>query len=187
MKNPIIRITTALIAAVLATTVWGFEVDRTRTNAEIVPPSPIEPVIQLNFRAWLFNANFFGLDDIVITWERVGGVEPQPFRTFRVLIPAGCFVRNQGFHVEKFQDCGVEMTFGDGIISPILEFASRLVQRTDSSARFAVRASFRSRDQAHAILGTLGGAVVKIEINSEVQRSLPLRIKTITGAEPETF
>ena len=183
MKTPIIRITTALIAAALVTTVWGFEVDRTRTNAEIVPPGPIEPVIQLNFRAWLFNAGFVGLDDIVITWERVGGVEPQPFQ---VLIPAGCFVRNRGFHVEDFQDCGVRMTFGDGIL-PILEFASRLVQRTDGSARFAVRASFVGRDQAHAILGTLGGAVVEIDISSEARKSPPLRIETVSGVEPEPF
>lgn len=186
MKTSITRITTGLIAAALATTVWGFEVDRTRTNAEIVPPSPIEPVIQLNFRAWLFNASFVGLDDIVITWEQAGGVTPEPFRTFRVLIPAGCFVRNRGFHVEDFEDCGVQMTFGDGLLL-IREFASRLVQRTDGSARLTVRASFMSRDQAHAILGALGGAVVEIDINSEPRKSPPLRIKTVTGAEPETL
>ena len=190
MKTCIIRVTTALIAAVLATTVWGLEVGRTKTEAEIVPPTPITPVIELSFRAQLFNDGFGGLADIdvIVTWEQVGGVEPTPF--LEISIPAGCFVRNRGFHVENFRACGVQMTFGKSGESTdleILEFESRLVPRTDGSARFAVQTSFMSQDQAHAILGALGGAAIEIATDLGTGASLPRRIGMLSGVTPEPF
>ena len=53
MNISTIRAMVGLIAAVLTTTVWGFDVVQAKTEAEIAPRSPITPVIQLSFKAEL--------------------------------------------------------------------------------------------------------------------------------------
>ncbi len=73
MKNRIIISTVGLIAAVLVPTVWGFDIPRAKTEARILPPNPITPVIQLNFKAQLVNDGIGDLTrvDVVVTWEEV--------------------------------------------------------------------------------------------------------------------
>lgn len=186
-QRPIIS-TVGLIACVLITPAWGLEVLRTKTEARILPPSPVTPVvIQLEFKAQVSNNGFseLGSEDVVVTWQQSGDVAPQPFKVF---IPAGCFVANDGFHVRDYVACGVQLTvdLGRGAVAlSIREFAANLKLRRDGTARFIVEASFTDRDREHAILGALGGSAVEIVIGDAMGTAVPNLVETVGGQPPD--
>lgn len=188
MKNRLIISAVGLIAAVSITPAWGFDIHRTKTEARIVPAAATAPAIQLNFKAQLLNGFVDpAIADVAVDWHPEGGIAP----CLRVVIPAGCFVRNRGLHVDDFSMCGVQLTFdpdGSGQIPmSISEFEARIISRRDGTARFDVETTFMDTDQAHAILGALGGAAVEIAIGAEMGTSLPLGIESVSGVSPDPF
>lgn len=194
MTNHLIISTVGLIAAVtLANPVWGFDIERTRTSAEIVlfPPDPLTPAIALTFRAQLLDARSVDpTEDVGVNWEQFGGIEPQPFN---ILIPAGCFVPNRGFHVENFRRCGVEITvdFGRGPIAlSIREFQARFLppnSTRDRPARLDIKTVFTDDGRESDILGTVGASAVEIFFGEESAASLMNSMEAVSGPQPQPF
>ena len=183
MKNPVMSTVVGLMAVVLTTPAWGFDIARAKTEAEILPPSPITPAIQLNLKADLFNDGFSDLAtvDVVVTWVPPSPIAPP--NPIKVLIPAGCFIENGVFHVGDFRSCGVQMTvdFGRGPIAlSIIEFEARLKPHRDGSANFTIEARFTDENREPAILGVLGGGSVEITIGGESGTALPTTIDTVS-------
>jgi hypothetical protein len=181
MKNPIMSTLVGLIAVVLTTTAWGFDIGQSKTEAGIVVYDGVTPAIHLNFKSELSNNGFADLVsvDLAVTW-----VLPEPIlpsSSFKVLIPAGCFITNGVFHVGDFRACGVQMTadFGRGAIAlSISEFETVLKLRRGGSANFTMEARFTDLDREAAIIGILGGGSVEIAIGSESMTALPSAIET---------
>ncbi|MEW5977727.1 MAG: hypothetical protein AB1898_18190 [Acidobacteriota bacterium] len=176
-----------MLASSLLSTLWGFDIRRAKTEAEIGLDTAGAQAVQLHFRAELTNNSFPDLarQRVVVGWQNAGGIDPQPFR---VLIPAGCFVPNAGFHVEDFRGCGVQMMFGRTVVN-ITEFEARFVVRTDGNARFALEATFGavSGIDPTPFLGPLGGSATQIVIGSESSAVPPSRAETVSGIDPQPF
>jgi hypothetical protein len=184
MNNSVIRTVVGLMAVVLTTTAWGFEVGRAKTEAEILLPNPITPAIQLNFKAELFNDGFTELpnEDVVVTWLPPSPIVPPS--PIKILIPAGCFIPNGVFHVGDFRSCGVSMTvdFGRGPTAlSIMEFEASLKPHRDGSASFTVETRFADNGREAAILGILGGGAVEIAIGAEMATALPAAVETLSA------
>ena len=188
MKIRLIIFTVGLIAAVLTTPAWAFDVHRSITEARILRATATASVIQLDFKAQLSRdiANPVG-SDVVVTWEQVGGVSPVPYK---ITIPVGCFVADRVLHVDDFRLCGVRMTvdLGRGPMALLIrEFEARFIRRRDGTVRFDVETSFMDNGQEAAILGVLGGAAVEMVIGDGVGSSLPSSIETVSGIDPTPF
>ena len=184
-------------------TVSGFEISRAKTGAAIQTSASGVEMIQLTFAAELLsNSGPDVSDDVVVTWQEVGGVEPEPFR---VRIPAGCFRdrRGRGFYVDDFRSCGVQLSVASSArgfaLLEIVDFRARLLHLEDGASRFDIVTSVVPPDPivppdpvvpptaAGAFLGLVGGAAVEIAIGSESSASPPLRIVTVSGVEPQPF
>jgi hypothetical protein len=196
MKHRLIVSMVGVLTAVgLVSPVWGFEISRSRTRAEILMDASGAPVIHLAFRAELINNPPDPCHppdpcrDVAIGWE-VGGIEP----CIKVLIPAGCFVtRRDGFRVVDFRGCGVQMTFGSNASDPmplfIMDFEARFEPRAGGTAILGVETNFQPLDpvQPPTILGALGGAAVQIMIGTEMAVAPPRGVETVAGVDPEPF
>ncbi len=190
MKNRLTNSTFALIAAVLVTPAWGFDVVGSKTEARIVPPSPVAPVlIQLKLNAQLSRdiANPAGVD-VVVDFQPVGGIVP----CVKVAIPVGCFVANRGLHVDDFRACGVRITvdLGRGPVALLIrEFEASFTRRRDGTIRFEMVVGSNPPDDGApaAILGVLGGAALEIVIGDTMGTSLPNGIETVGGVSPQPF
>ena len=203
MSMSAVRAAVAFCAAVsLAGPAWAFEIVRTRTDAGAQTSAAGATFIQLRFSAELVNEggpNF--TDDVLVGWQEVGGIEPQPFR---VLIPAGCFKpTRRGFRLGDFATCGVQLTVaasGRGVILlQVLDFDARVARRDDGTTRFDILASFVPPDPiippdpvvppdpVHGFLALIGGAAVQVAVGSEMSASPPLRAETLSGIEPVPF
>jgi len=162
----------------------AFDVSRVKTEVEVVDPSPAAPVLRLELAAELDRLPAVARADVVATWEQAGGVEPNPLV---VSIPAECLAPNRsGFHVESFRACGVSMSLG-GRLVPLMDFAARLITRSDGTALFDLGALFGGTpdDSAPALLGVLGGAVVELAIGAESSSAPPLSAETVGAGTPD--
>jgi hypothetical protein len=186
MKTRILVVVGLLVAIGPVATLHGFEVLRTRTQADLLASDPGAdgPVIQLNFTAELSGRPPDLLSSAMVTnWQDAGGIEPTPFQ---VHIPAGCFVQDRGFQVEDFRGCGVALRFRDQDL-PIVEFRARLVRLRDGTARFDLRALVGGNppDDGAPILSALGGAEVTITVGSDAAPpSPPFSIDSLSGIQP---
>jgi hypothetical protein len=188
MRNhSLIRAAGLLAAFGLVTTASGLEVRRSRTEAAIVQRATGAQFIRVNLTAELANNSIPNVtrEKVEAGWQQVGGIEPEPFR---ILIPAGCFVANRGFHVEDFRRCGVQIAFGRMLsLLPIMDFDARIVPRDDGTYRFDLETLVVPPDPIHALLGALGGAAVDIALGTQVARSLPVSAATVSGVDPQPF
>jgi hypothetical protein len=192
-----------LVLGALAAPASGFEIPRTKTEAVIQTSTSGDEIVQLTFVAELVNEGGPDVsDDVVVTWQEVGGIEPTPFR---ILIPAGCFRdrRGRGFYVDDFRACGVELSVASSArglaLLEIVDFQARLLHRDDGASRFDIVTSVIPPDPVvppdpivppspgRAFLGIVGGAAVEIAIGSESSAAAPLRIETVSGVEPQPF
>jgi hypothetical protein len=181
----------------------GFQISRAKTDARIQASASGADLVQLALLAELVTRGGLDVtDDMVVTWQEVGGVEPEPFR---VLIPAGCFMnrRGHGFFVEDFRTCGVELSISSAprglLLLEIVDFRARLVRSDDRTWRFNIVASFVPPDPvippdpivpitpARAFLGLVGGAALQFAIGTESAAAPPLRMETVSGVEPQPF
>ncbi len=153
----------------MLTTLWGFDINRSRTAARAgLSPAGAEAV-QLHFRTEL--TGFRAAPDLtstrlVVGWQEVGGIEPQPFR---VLIPMGCFVENTSFFVEDYVRCGVRAVFGRTELQ-ITDFAARM--RRTAAGNFVFDMEAMIAVPPSPCLGALGGAGVRVDHRRGV-RALP--------------
>ena len=179
-----------------------FAISRARTGATVQTSASGAEMIQLTFVAELTSDSGPDVsDDVVVTWQEVGGVEPEPFR---VLIPAGCFrdLRGRGFYVDDFRSCGVQLSVASSArgfaVLEIVDFRARLLH-LDGTSWFDIVTSVIPPDPvvppdpivpptaAGAFLGLVGGAAVEIAIGSESSAAPPLRIVTVSGIDPTPF
>lgn len=127
-------------------------------------------------------------DSVIVTWQRVGGVQPTPFR---VAIPAGCFVETRSGYAVNDTGCGVEVSLDDARVS-LDSFAARLVPPEPTMTNELYRLRIRldvTQDalNAGALLSTLGGATVTAQIGAERAVSPAFEILSKSGIDPTPF
>jgi hypothetical protein len=177
-----------MLASGLCTTLSALDIRRAKTEAEIGLDAAGAQALQVRFRADLANDGR-GVPDltrerVVVGWQTAGGVDPTPFR---VLIPAGCFVPNAGFHVGDFRACGVQLLFGRTAL-PIADFEASFRVASDGRGRLIMETIVPLGGiEPTPFLGALGGSVVGISIGSESGRSFPVSTGTVSGVEPVPF
>lgn len=127
-------------------------------------------------------------DDVVVTWQREGGVSPTPFR---IAIPAGCFVETRnGFRVMD-TGCGVRITLNGTRLATDV-FAARLVPPEPIFPPEPVKLRIRLElaqtvPGAAELLATLGGATVIVQIGAERGVSPASEIQSKSGISPQPF
>ena len=133
-------------------------------------------------------------DDVIVTWRRAGGIQPQPFR---IAIPAGCFVETRNAFVVRDTGCGVRIIL-DGTRLTTDVFGARLfppepVVPPDpivppEPVRLRVRLELALSPAAAAeLLSTLGGATVIVQIGAERGISPASEIQSKSGISPQPF
>lgn len=169
----------------------GFEIKRTKTEVEVLSSAVgALPAVGIDFTGGFTDAGFPELarQDLVVGWQEVGGVQPEPFR---VGVPAGCFVqRDNGYVVKNYAACGVEILLNDSgeeMSLPIDAFDAKVIVRDDGTAIFKIGAEFRSPAGAAPVLERVGGSELSVVIGREMQTSPALRAATVSGIEPQPF
>lgn len=127
-------------------------------------------------------------DDVIVSWQRAGGVSPQPFR---IAIPAGCFVEQGGVFRVRGTGCGVTVTL-DGSRISVADFAARVVPPEPIFPPEPIRLRIRlevplSSADTLELLGTLGGATVVVDVGAERGTAPPKRIDSLSGVSPTPF
>ena len=127
-------------------------------------------------------------DRVIVSWERVGGVEPQPFR---LAIPAGCFVASRGAFVVDGVGCGIDVTL-DGARVSADSFAARLVPpepvMPGDPYRLRIRLDvIQGLEETGALLSTLGGATVTAQVGAERGVSPASDVLSKSGVDPNPF
>lgn len=163
----------------------AFEIAEALTDARTGVMRSGDRAVALEFRAELNEVFTREAADVVATWERAGGIQPEPFM---VTIPEGCWMPGQvGFQVEDVRSCGARVTLGGDAVS-VMRFEARLVADGGGAARFDLTALlFPPEPILPVLLGTLGGAVVELAIGSGRAGALPLGVETVSGVDPQPF
>lgn len=186
----ILRAILATTAALAAQPAVAFDIPEVRTEAAIqvgdlrsltvalevkadldwVPPDPIVPA------------------DVVIGWEEVGGVSPQPFM---VVLPATCWEMGRASIVAADPSCGAEATLldrsGDEVLLRIEALEARISQRGEGEARAALEIVLFADGMEQDLLSALGGGQLSIAIGREAGLAPILAIQAAMGISPQPF
>jgi hypothetical protein len=180
-----------LLLVVLLPGAAAFAADvQSRTTAGVIETNGRTMLTQVDavILVALEQAPILSRDDVVVTWRREGGIEPQPFR---VSIPSGCFVEARDrFRVDGTR-CGVRIILDHARLSTDV-FAARLVppdsDMVDDPYRLRIRLELPQRaDSAEQLLSTLGGATVFVQIGTERGKSIASEIQSKSGISPTPF
>ena len=80
--------------------------NRTTAEATEAGPRQVSVVVESRFEFVSERVPDLQESDIIATWQRVGGVQPTPFR---IVIPAGCFVEQRDRLRISGTTCGVQV------------------------------------------------------------------------------
>ncbi len=190
-KRPMYSRYTPLVAALTVFSVGAEAQELTnRTVAEATARGDRQVSIDLNSRFELVTEGRPALQetDIVATWQRVGGIDPTPFR---IVIPAGCFVAERDRLRVRGTSCGVQVYLESELLEvetfAALAFPPEPVAPGDP-LQFRVRMTVVADSaRSSSVLSTLGGAEVSLTIGRESAVALPKSIDAFAGIEPEPF
>lgn len=186
-----------LLSLALPLPAAGFAADlRTRTVADVTGSDGrlLQTSVDVIAEIAVESLPMLSRDDVVVSWRRAGGVEPQPFR---IVIPRGCFVEVRSVFRVRDPACGVELSL-DGTRIPADDFAARLVPPDPivppepvfppEPIRLRIRLAVSLPPAATAgLISTLGGAAVIVQVGAERGVSVAKRIESISGISPTPF